>query len=52
MKGHRRLRSQRLKETKREIWLAMTDIGEEKSPLYEFIYASGADRSGVPRKIF
>jgi hypothetical protein len=25
---------------KREIWLAMTDIGEEKSPLYIFIYAS------------
>ena len=41
--------SQKLKH---EIWLAMTDIGEEKSPLYIFIYADRADRSGSLENIF
>jgi hypothetical protein len=36
----------------REIWLAMTDIVEGKSPPYIFIYASWADGPVVPRNFF
>jgi hypothetical protein len=37
---------------KREIWLAMTDIGEEKNPLYIFIYAGKPDGRGGQSKNF
>jgi hypothetical protein len=40
------------KKLKHEIWLAMTDIGEEKSPLYIFIYARMADGPGPVEKFF
>jgi len=35
-----------------EPWLAMTDISEEKEPLYISIYASRADVLGVSRIFF
>jgi len=36
----------------REIWLAMTDIGEEKRPLYIFIYAVGLTGRAESKKNF